>query len=158
MGVEVVDEVGAGEDAALAEHALACGQAILACMDRSTNDVCLMLVGDEQMRKLNRDWRAKDAPTDVLSFSQIEGEAMPGDSAMLGDIVISVDTLRRQAIDGGWNNKEEMTRLVLHGVLHLLGYDHELPEDASVMRSEEARIVALLADRGVACAWEDASS
>jgi len=135
-------------------------------------------VDDERIRELNREWRDKDAPTDVLSFPQLDAPAssmaaadtsadaaqaavvMLGDAAqtaavMLGDVVISVDTLRRQAEAGGWTEEEELARLILHGVLHLVGMDHEDPDDARVMRAEEARIVRVLAGRGIACAWED---
>jgi rRNA maturation RNase YbeY len=73
---------------------------------------------------------------------------------MLGDVVISVPVLERQAAEGGWTVDEELARLLLHGVLHLLGFDHENDEDARVMRFEEARIVTGLAGRGIACAWE----
>jgi probable rRNA maturation factor len=73
---------------------------------------------------------------------------------MLGDVVISVPVLERQASDGGWTVDEELARLLLHGVLHLLGFDHESDQDARAMRSEEGRVVAALAARGISCAWE----
>ena len=74
--------------------------------------------------------------------------------AMLGDVVISVPVLERQAADGGWTVDEELARLLLHGVLHLLGFDHEEDADARRMRAEEGRLVAALAERGIPCAWE----
>ncbi len=91
----------------------------------------------------------------MLSFAQLEGEQVPGQSGMLGDVVISMDTTARQAAEGGWTLGEELVRLVLHGVLHLLGHDHEQEDEARVMRAEEARLAALLADAGIACAWEE---
>lgn len=155
MPVEVVEE--GGEDAEpspLAASALHLAQAILECVGHSGDELSVALVGDERMRELNRDWRGKDRTTDVLSFSQVEGEDMPEASPMLGDVVVSVDVLRRQAADGGWAVEEELARLLLHGVLHLIGYDHEDEGDARVMRAEEARVVRDLVARGIACAWE----
>ena len=147
------------EGAAMAEPLLAAAAekaatAVLACLDRSDDELCVMLVDDERMRELNRDWRGKDSTTDVLSFSQLEGEEMHSGAVLLGDVVVSVDVLRRQAAEGGWTVEEELARLLLHGVLHLLGFDHEHEDDARAMRAEEGRLVALLAERGVACAWE----
>jgi len=78
---------------------------------------------------------------------------VPGES--LGDVVISVDTAHRQAREGGWTLAEEMNRLLLHGVLHLLGYDHERGgEEAARMHAEEARLSAALIEHGVPCARE----
>jgi probable rRNA maturation factor len=76
------------------------------------------------MRRLNRDWRGKDRPTDVLSFAQREG-AGGAPRGLLGDVVISVDTARRQAAERAAPLAHELDRLLIHGVLHLLGYDHE---------------------------------
>ena len=162
MPVEVVDETGE-EDAAraqgpapsrLAAYTETAAAAILDCLDRGAAELSVMLVGDARMRELNRDWRGKDSTTDVLSFSQLGGEEMHSSAVLLGDVVVSVDVLERQAADGGWTVEEELTRLLLHGVLHLLGFDHELDEDARAMRGEEGRLVGLLAERGIACAWE----
>lgn len=91
----------------------------------------LALVGDARMRKLNRDFRGFDNPTDVLSFAADE----PG---YLGDIVISVDTASRQAKRRRSNLKRELKVLSLHGFLHLLGYDHE--RDDGEMRRVEYRL------------------
>ena len=162
MPVEVVDE--SADDRAdgdadappspLAERSVVIAEAILECVDRAGSELSIALVGDERMRELNREWRGKDSTTDVLSFSQLEGEALVSSSAALGDVVISVDVLRRQAADGGWTEDEELARLLLHGVLHLLGFDHERDDDAAVMHREEARVVGELQSRGIACAWE----
>jgi probable rRNA maturation factor len=92
-------------------------------------------------------------------FALSEDEHDDGDPAvMLGDIVVSVETMRRQAREGGWTDEEELVRLLLHGLLHLLGHDHEEPEQAAVMFAEEARLVAVLAEHGIACAWEEQAS
>ncbi|MFN2376128.1 MAG: rRNA maturation RNase YbeY [Candidatus Binatia bacterium] len=141
----------------LATGAERIARAILACLSRDDDELSVVLVGDARMRELNSEWRSKDSPTDVLSFSQLEGDEVPaaGGATLLGDVVVSVDTLRRQAAEGGWRVEEELARLLLHGVLHLLGYDHELEEDAHRMRAEEGRLVRLLEAHGIDCAWEE---
>lgn len=155
MPVEVVEEAGEGaEPSPLATAAARLSQAILESIGHCGDELSVALVADDRMRELNLTWRGKDSTTDVLSFSQVEGEDMPEASPMLGDVVVSVDVLRRQADDGGWTVEEELARLLLHGVLHLVGYDHEDEGDAQVMRAEEARVVRELAARGIACAWE----
>jgi probable rRNA maturation factor len=172
MPVEVIDENAAGPRADVSDvhsplgaSAEAIATAILECAGRADAELSVALVGDDRMRELNRDWRGKDSTTDVLSFSQLEGES-PGTSPlvfgeesenaseMLGDVVISVPVLERQASEGGWTVEEELARLLVHGVLHLLGFDHEEAADALAMRLEEGRIVAALAERGIPCAWE----
>lgn len=130
-------------------------EVLLEAVGRSNGEVVVLLTGDERVRELNRQWRGKDLPTDVLSFSQLEGEAIGADTDLLGDIVVSVDTLRRQARDGGWSDEEELSRLLVHGLLHLLGYDHERAADEAAMKAQEARLARALFDRGIACAWEE---
>lgn len=86
--------------------------------------------GDREMRRVNRQFRGKDKPTDVLSF--------PGDEGHLGDILISVPTARRQALEAGHPAERELKVLLLHGVLHCLGYDHET--DQGEMERLERRL------------------
>jgi len=85
--------------------------------DEAVAEVSIALVDDETMRKLNRQFRHKNRTTDVLTF--------PGDDSYLGDIVISVEQARRQAADEGHSIATEVRYLLLHGILHALGYDHE---------------------------------
>jgi rRNA maturation RNase YbeY len=87
-------------------------------------ELSVVLVSDAEMRRLNRRWRRRDRPTDVLSFAQREGAGGAPDG-LLGDVVISVDTARRQAGERGATLAREGDRLLVHGLLHLLGYDHE---------------------------------
>jgi probable rRNA maturation factor len=103
-------------------------------------EVSLSVVPDAEMRKLNLRWRRKDRPTDVLSFPLQEGRRH------LGDVVISLDTARRQAKDGGWPLSAELRRLLAHGLLHCAGHDHEAPDDARRMQRAERR---LLGTRGM---------
>jgi probable rRNA maturation factor len=86
-------------------------------------ELSIVLVSDAQIKRLNRLYRNKDKPTDVLSFPI--GEKVNG-WLILGDIVISVDTAKRQAQELGYSLEEELKRLLVHGLVHLLGYDHEL--------------------------------
>ena len=109
---------------------------------RTGAQLTLMLVGDRAMRDLNRRWRGKDATTDVLSFSQREGEGGGLHPELLGDVVISVATALRHAREAGCCQGAELDRLVVHGMLHLLGYEHEGdPAAARVMRRREAVIL-----------------
>ena len=87
-------------------------------------ELSVLLVSDAEMRKLNRDYRGRDRPTDVLAFAQREGPGGAPDG-LLGDVVISVDTARRQAAERRLTPGTESERLLVHGLLHLLGYDHE---------------------------------
>ncbi len=110
---------------------------LLAALRRPDDELSVLLVSDREMRRLNRAWRGRDRPTDVLSFAQGEGEGAPP-SGLLGDVVISVDTARRQAAEREVPVGHEADRLLIHGVLHLLGYDHEVSErEARRMRRRE---------------------
>jgi len=86
-------------------------------------EVNVLVTGDARVRELNRSYRRVDAPTDVLSFPG--GEDLPTGGRWLGEVVISLDTARRQAVELGHGELEELEELLLHGILHLLGYDHE---------------------------------
>jgi len=94
------------------------------------------------MRELNREWRGFDKPTDVLSFGTTDDTPEPEKS--LGDIVISVETALRQAEELGHSFEEEVERLLVHGILHLLGHDHENATDAKNMRVMERKVLKAL--------------
>ena len=109
----------------------------------SRGEVTVLLVGDRRIRELNRRWRSLDRPTDVLAFSQTEGPGGRLQPAVLGDIVISVATAARQARAAGHSLARELDLLVVHGVLHLAGFEHESgPAGARRMRRREAAILA----------------
>jgi probable rRNA maturation factor len=122
-------------------------QALLRACDEGGSSISLTLVSDAAIRELNRDHRGKDSATDVLSFPLDPQEA--GDShepeRLLGDVVISVDTARRQAADYDAELQAEMYRLLIHGVLHVLGHDHEQPEERELMTREERRLASVIA-------------
>lgn len=107
-------------------------------------ELSIVLTDDATVRSLNRDYRGTDAPTDVLSFAQGEGEAFaaaPDVSQHVGDVIISIETARKQAKQYQLTLHDEVAHLLVHGVLHLLGYDHERAEDARVMRAREDAIL-----------------
>jgi len=85
-------------------------------------EVHVLVTGDDRIRDLNRDYLGHDRPTDVLSFP--DGDVLPSGRRLLGQIVVSLETARRQADDAGHSESRELAELTLHGVLHLLGYDH----------------------------------
>ena len=116
-------------------------EALLAASDEGASSVSVSFVRDAKIRELNRAFRGLDKPTDVLSFPLVEPEnTYPGAERLLGDIVISVDTARRQAADYDAPLDREVVRLLIHGVLHLLGHDHLEPVERAAMESEERRL------------------
>ncbi len=106
-------------------------------------DIAVLLADDATLQDLNRRFRDKDTPTDVLSFEG-EAEGMHEGPPHLGDIALSVERARRQALDYGHSFERELAYLFTHGILHLLGYDHEEAADLAVMRDTEERALAPL--------------
>lgn len=104
--------------------------------------VSIVLVGERAMRVLNNRWRGKDTPTDVLSFSQREGLGGALHPEVLGDIVICIPVARRQAQEAGHCLAAEIDRLVVHGLLHLVGFEHE--DDQIAARAMRRREDAIL--------------
>jgi probable rRNA maturation factor len=101
------------------------------------------------MRALNAAWRGRDRPTDVLAFSLEEGPHAERRGRLLGDVVIGVETAARQARARRRGLDDEVARLLVHGTLHLVGYDHARSRDARRMRAEERRLLrALRSARG----------
>ena len=124
---------------------------LLAAVGLADASVSLSIVRDPAMRDLNRDHRGKPVPTDVLSFPLYEPDAFDrravtrprrraSGERMLGDIVISLDTARRQAAAYDAPLEREVERLLVHGVLHLCGHDHLEPGERRVMEAEERRL------------------
>ena len=119
-------------------------RAILSSVGEASAELGIMFVGDQRMRSLNRQYRGKDRTTDVLAFAMREGpRSSPG---LLGDVVIAVPTAARQAKQGQRSLDEELTVLLVHGILHLCGYDHERSEKkARRMHRRERMILRSLA-------------
>ncbi len=112
---------------------------------RTDYEVSLRLVGDAEICALNRGYRDKDRPTDVLAFAQREAPSAQIHPALLGDIVISVDTARRQARHGLYR---ELMHLASHGLCHLLGYDHRDDAEEAEMNARAAALCAEARRRG----------
>jgi probable rRNA maturation factor len=135
---------------------------LLAEVGEPNSAISLTLVDDETIRGINREHRNKDKPTDVLSFplyhpssalapvpvipssSREAPQALGEPERLLGDIVISVDTARRQAADYDAPLQSELYRLMIHGLLHVLGHDHEEPGERARMESEERRLASAI--------------
>lgn len=110
-------------------------------------EVSISLITDEEIHKLNRDYRGKDAPTDVLSFALRDEDSVlqeAGELELLGDILISVPTASRQAEEYGHSLERELAFLAVHGFLHLLGYDHAATEQEQEMFGIQERILTSL--------------
>jgi probable rRNA maturation factor len=105
---------------------------------RARGEVAVALVTDAHILKLNSQYRRKPVPTDVLSFPADPGSRTP--DPVLGDIVIATGVARRQAREAGHSYQTELRVLALHGLLHLLGYDHDRKNDAGRMARLEARL------------------
>ena len=105
-------------------------------------DLSVTVVGDEEMRAVNRQYRGLDKPTNVLSFALEEGMPMPpGGPRVLGDIVISAETIIREAGPLGYTDEEMFLFYLIHGLLHLIGYNHELGEaEAARQEAETERL------------------
>ena len=120
------------------------GRRLLTALRRRDAELSVLLVSDRMMRQLNRDWRGRDRTTDVLSFAQQEGDAA-APRQLLGDVVIAVPTAARQAKERGETLNVAAERLLIHGVLHLLGYDHERSQaEARRMQRRERRLAGVL--------------
>ena len=119
-------------------------RALLRELGHEKSELSISLVGDEEMAGLNERFRAEAAPTDVLSFSLLEGEHATFHGDLLGEVVIDVELAARQASKMGHELDDEMTRLLIHGTLHLLGYDHQREEEARAMESAEDSLWAVV--------------
>ena len=117
---------------------------------RGAAELSVLLTDDAEQRALNARWRGKDAPTNVLSFPQIEPfGAVRG---LLGDITLARETLEREAAELGKSLDEHFTHLIVHGFLHILGYDHQNEAEALQMEGLETQILAGL---GIADPYAD---
>jgi probable rRNA maturation factor len=127
--------------------------ALQSAVSRKTQSMCIRIVGNAESRRLNRDWRGKDKPTNVLSFpfddsgvdSHRAGVRAASAAALwLGDIVICAPVVAREAREQGKPLSAHWCHMTIHGVLHLLGYDHVLERDAGRMEALEIKLLARL--------------
>lgn len=118
--------------------------------DLGWGEVNVVVGDDEMLQNLNREYRSKDVPTDVLSFSYIEGEEdIDSDDPdfAVGDIFISLDKASQQAENAGHSTARELAFLAIHGMLHLLGYDHIEDDEAQLMRNKELAVMEIFDQR-----------
>jgi probable rRNA maturation factor len=145
LAVDLRVERGVGERGLKARVARR-AEAMLACLQLEKAELSVLLTNDEEIHALNRTYRGKDKPTDVLAFAMREGDfgrlhsSLP--ARLLGDVIVSVPTARRQARAAKRAPLAEITMLVGHGLLHLLGWDHDTPSKDARMRAETDRLVA----------------
>lgn len=135
---------------ALADEALAALRQVAPELANPRLCASLVFADDVQVHELNREWREKDKPTNVLSFPMLAREALlalppAGPPELLGDIILSLETCAREASDKGLTLQAHATHLIVHGLLHLAGHDHEVsPADARVMEALEIKALALI--------------
>lgn len=149
LDIDLMVEAGAwaGEEAlrALVERAVPAAFAEAGVEGGDGVELSLVFTDDAAIRSLNAEWRDKDKPTNVLSFPAFPVE--PGDPLppMLGDIVLAYETVAREAAEEDKPFENHLTHLIIHGLLHLLGYDHETDEEAEEMEALERQALARLA-------------
>jgi probable rRNA maturation factor len=146
LDIDVVHDGGDWETVAGAETLVRTAAAALAAeLPLGRSEACIALSNDAQIAELNGSYRGKPAPTNVLSFPA--GFTIPigdDDPRFLGDVVLALETLQREAAELGLPIEHHMQHLVVHGLLHLLGYDHGTDQEAQAMESLEVRILRRL--------------
>ncbi len=118
-------------------------EALRHCDEPEETELSVMFVDDAEIRELNARWRGIDKPTDVLSFPLRGSGEIAAQAPQLGDIVVSVETARRQAAEYGHSLEREIGFLLVHGLLHLLGEDHETPEQDARMRARQRELLGV---------------
>ena len=119
---------------------------VMSSLDCNEHEISILFVGDQGIRDLNRQFRGTDRSTDVLSFPQLlDGELeLPG-APVLGDVAVSLETASHQSEDHGLSLGEELTLLLIHGILHLLSYDHEISDrEEERMRKKTRELFAMI--------------
>lgn len=115
---------------------------ILEQLEYLQGELSVLLVDDKEIEDLNRRYLQRKGPTNVIAFPMREGEIANLNPEILGDIVVSIETAKRQACESGIDFEEMLARLLIHGLLHLLGYDHEGPEkEAREMEQKEEELL-----------------
>lgn len=119
---------------------------VLTSLDCNEHEISILFIGDQGIRDLNQQFRGIDRPTDVLSFPQISEDELEAPGALvLGDVAISLETARCQSEEHRLSFEGELTLLLIHGILHLLGYDHEISDqEEERMRNKTRELFALI--------------
>ena len=123
-------------------------RSLLKDLGKTEAELSLLITDDEQIAEINKAYLDRSGPTNVIAFP-MGGSGFPGlPGELLGDVVISVETAEREAWDAGYEMEERFTELLIHGILHLLGYDHETNEqDAKQMSEKSEELLAQLKER-----------
>lgn len=140
-----------GDVEGLAQRAAEAAFAVASDAPSEPVEIGLLLTDDAQIQELNKAWRGKNTPTNVLSFSAPNHPVQPG-PRHLGDIALAYGTLVREAEDESKTVSDHFSHLIVHGVLHLLGYDHEVEAQAEIM---EALEIEALAGLGISNPYRD---
>lgn len=130
--------------AVVREKLISQAKQVLGILELRDVELSLLICDDAFIHPLNRDYRGKDKPTDVLSFAQREGDFAFEDDPILGDVIISLETTIRQAEERKHSTQRELSILLIHGILHLIGYDHIEDDEAEIMETKEKEILAQL--------------
>ena len=133
----------AGDFEPLTEKVLAKAESLCGVKLMSEAEVSLLLCNDARIREINRDWRGLDKPTNVLSFPAAPKEVL-AKSPMVGDIAVAFEIVTREAADEGKTFADHYAHMIVHGFLHLVGYDHETDAEAEEMEALEIRILGEL--------------
>lgn len=136
-----------GDSEAYETLAKSCADAVWSRLElpQTETELSLVLTDDASIREINAQWRNKDKPTNVLSFPAFEVAAGDAPGPMLGDIIIARETVEREAVDEQKTFDQHLHHMIVHGLLHLLGYDHEDEEEAEEMEGLEREILHALA-------------
>lgn len=149
LDVDIEDPWPAGAWDELASRAAAAAEAVVPELANPRLSASLLFTSDEEIHALNRDWRQRDKATNVLSFPMLERAdlvalAAEGPPELLGDVALAHETCAREAIEKGIPLEDHAAHLIVHGLLHLAGYDHEIsPEDAEAMEALETKALAI---------------
>ncbi len=123
---------------------LRCARVALKFMSEDKAELSLLFVDDPYIKRLNWKYRKVNSRTDVLAFAMREGQGLSKDSQILGDVVISAETAKREAKERSIALQDELNLYIVHGVLHLLGYDDENPRERKKMKAKEKEIINIL--------------
>ncbi|MBW2590195.1 MAG: rRNA maturation RNase YbeY [Deltaproteobacteria bacterium] len=120
-------------------------QAILNALGSHEGELSILLVDDSEIKTLNKDYLSRSGPTNVIAFPMKEGDFSDINPQLLGDVVISMETAGREALQSGISTEERFAQLLVHGILHLFGFDHEKSEqDARKMEKKSDELLKLI--------------
>lgn len=157
IAIDIAVEAGIWAEA-VADYEALCHRALIAAIEAAVEldgpvEVSVLLSDDAAIQVLNRDWRGKDKPTNVLSFpASADDGPVSGAPELLGDIAVAFETTAREALDQDKSLADHFSHLLVHGMLHLLGFDHETDAQADEMEPLEIEILAGL---GIASPYPD---